>query len=170
MPAGLEIENANLTEGASVAGLDWLKQEVDAGPHRSARRPLCRRLRAQRRQRAEARLHRRLYRPRRLARPLCPAGRRDRGHVPARPLRPHRLRHGRYQLGAVRRAMSAAAHAARRRLRIGSWLAALAVGCGRGGRRLLALRRRPAAARPRRRAATARPWCSTARAGCCAPS
>ncbi|BCB17969.1 alpha-2-macroglobulin [Bosea sp. ANAM02] len=28
VPAGLEIENANLTEGASVAGLDWLKQEV----------------------------------------------------------------------------------------------------------------------------------------------
>ncbi|MFJ5367570.1 alpha-2-macroglobulin family protein [Bosea sp. CER48] len=28
IPAGLEIENANLTEGASVAGLDWLKQEV----------------------------------------------------------------------------------------------------------------------------------------------
>ncbi len=28
LPAGLEIENANLTEGASVAGLDWLKQEV----------------------------------------------------------------------------------------------------------------------------------------------
>lgn len=28
VPAGLEIENANLTEGAAVAGLDWLKQEV----------------------------------------------------------------------------------------------------------------------------------------------
>ncbi|HEV7258124.1 MAG TPA: alpha-2-macroglobulin [Bosea sp. (in: a-proteobacteria)] len=28
VPAGLEIENANLTEGASVAGLDWLKLEV----------------------------------------------------------------------------------------------------------------------------------------------
>lgn len=28
VPAGLEIENANLTEGASVAGLGWLKQEV----------------------------------------------------------------------------------------------------------------------------------------------
>ena len=28
VPAGLEIENANLTEGASVAGLNWLKQEV----------------------------------------------------------------------------------------------------------------------------------------------
>jgi uncharacterized protein YfaS (alpha-2-macroglobulin family) len=28
VPAGLEIENANLTEGTSVAGLDWLKQEV----------------------------------------------------------------------------------------------------------------------------------------------
>jgi uncharacterized protein YfaS (alpha-2-macroglobulin family) len=28
VPAGLEIENANLTEGASTAGLDWLKQEV----------------------------------------------------------------------------------------------------------------------------------------------
>jgi len=28
VPAGLEIENANLTEGASIAGLDWLKQEV----------------------------------------------------------------------------------------------------------------------------------------------
>lgn len=28
VPAGLEIENANLTEGASVAGLDWLKQDV----------------------------------------------------------------------------------------------------------------------------------------------
>ena len=28
VPAGLEIENANLTEGASVAGLDWLKQEI----------------------------------------------------------------------------------------------------------------------------------------------
>jgi alpha-2-macroglobulin len=28
LPAGLEIENANLTEGASTAGLDWLKQEV----------------------------------------------------------------------------------------------------------------------------------------------
>jgi len=28
VPAGLEIENASLTEGASVAGLDWLKQEV----------------------------------------------------------------------------------------------------------------------------------------------
>lgn len=28
VPAGLEIENANLTEGASVAGLDWLKQEA----------------------------------------------------------------------------------------------------------------------------------------------
>ncbi|QEL24183.1 alpha-2-macroglobulin family protein [Bosea sp. F3-2] len=28
VPAGLEIENAKLTEGASVAGLDWLKQEV----------------------------------------------------------------------------------------------------------------------------------------------
>lgn len=28
VPAGLEIENANLTEGASTAGLGWLKQEV----------------------------------------------------------------------------------------------------------------------------------------------
>jgi len=28
VPAGLEIENANLTEGASITGLDWLKQEV----------------------------------------------------------------------------------------------------------------------------------------------
>lgn len=28
VPAGLEIENTNLTEGASVAGLGWLKQEV----------------------------------------------------------------------------------------------------------------------------------------------
>lgn len=28
VPAGLEIENANLTEGASTAGLNWLKQEV----------------------------------------------------------------------------------------------------------------------------------------------
>ncbi|MEN5082117.1 alpha-2-macroglobulin [Bosea sp. TWI1241] len=28
VPAGLEIENAKLTEGASVEGLDWLKQEV----------------------------------------------------------------------------------------------------------------------------------------------
>lgn len=28
VPAGLEIENANLTEGAAVAGLGWLKQEV----------------------------------------------------------------------------------------------------------------------------------------------
>ncbi|WP_420103237.1 MG2 domain-containing protein [Bosea sp. (in: a-proteobacteria)] len=28
VPAGLEIENANLTDGASTAGLDWLKQEV----------------------------------------------------------------------------------------------------------------------------------------------
>ena len=28
LPAGLEIENANLTEGASVEGLNWLKQEV----------------------------------------------------------------------------------------------------------------------------------------------
>ncbi len=28
VPAGLEIENAKLTEGATVAGLDWLKQEV----------------------------------------------------------------------------------------------------------------------------------------------
>jgi uncharacterized protein YfaS (alpha-2-macroglobulin family) len=28
VPAGLEIENANLTEGASTAGLDWLNQEV----------------------------------------------------------------------------------------------------------------------------------------------
>ncbi|NIX77716.1 alpha-2-macroglobulin family protein [Microvirga terricola] len=28
LPAGLEIENANLTEGASTAGLDWLTQEV----------------------------------------------------------------------------------------------------------------------------------------------
>lgn len=28
VPAGLEIENANLTEGASVEGLNWLKQEV----------------------------------------------------------------------------------------------------------------------------------------------
>lgn len=36
VPAGLEIENANLTEGASVAGLDWLKQEV-APVHTEAR-------------------------------------------------------------------------------------------------------------------------------------
>lgn len=28
LPAGLEIENANLTEGASTEGLSWLKQEV----------------------------------------------------------------------------------------------------------------------------------------------
>lgn len=28
LPAGLEIENGNLTDGASIAGLDWLKQEV----------------------------------------------------------------------------------------------------------------------------------------------
>lgn len=28
LPAGLEIENAKLTEGASVEGLNWLKQEV----------------------------------------------------------------------------------------------------------------------------------------------
>ncbi len=28
VPAGLEIENAKLTEGASLEGLDWLKQEV----------------------------------------------------------------------------------------------------------------------------------------------
>lgn len=36
VPAGLEIENANLTEGASTAGLDWLKQEV-AAVHTEAR-------------------------------------------------------------------------------------------------------------------------------------
>lgn len=36
VPAGLEIENANLTEGASTAGLDWLTQEV-APVHTEAR-------------------------------------------------------------------------------------------------------------------------------------
>lgn len=36
VPAGLEIENANLTEGASVEGLNWLKQEV-APVHTEAR-------------------------------------------------------------------------------------------------------------------------------------
>ncbi len=36
LPAGLEIENPALTDGASVAGLDWLKQEV-APSHVEAR-------------------------------------------------------------------------------------------------------------------------------------
>lgn len=36
VPAGLEIENANLTDGASTAGLNWLKQEV-APVHTEAR-------------------------------------------------------------------------------------------------------------------------------------
>ena len=36
LPAGLEIENANLTEGASTEGLSWLKQEV-APVHTEAR-------------------------------------------------------------------------------------------------------------------------------------
>lgn len=36
VPAGLEIENANLTEGASIEGLNWLKQEV-APVHTEAR-------------------------------------------------------------------------------------------------------------------------------------
>ena len=101
VPAGLEIENANLTEGASVAGLDWLKQEVSP-VHTEARDD-----------RYVAAFERSgdsnqklvftvgLYRPRRLARPLCRAGRRDRGHVPAGPLRADGLRHGRYRLGAV---------------------------------------------------------------------
>ncbi len=36
VPAGLEIENAKLTEGATLEGLDWLKQEV-APVHTEAR-------------------------------------------------------------------------------------------------------------------------------------
>ena len=104
---GSRSTTRSLVDGSDVAGLSWLKRDVEPAAHRVSRRPLRRRLRP-RAGKADL-LHARLCGARRLARPLRASAGDGRGHVPARALRPHRLRHGRGAAGTVRRRSSSRA-------------------------------------------------------------
>ena len=108
LPAGLEIENPRLVDSGDVKTLDWLKTTLQAAAHRVPRRPLRCRLRllrherrpprpaqcgrrrgaAQSRQRRHGGLHRAGGDAGLVRAPGGDGG----GHVPPRPLRPHRLR------------------------------------------------------------------------------
>ena len=108
LPAGLEIENPRLVDGGDVKTLDWLKTSVKpqhtefrddrfvaafdffGSGDRPARPALCRRRRGE--PRARERGNGRLPGARGDAGLLRAPGRHGGGHVPPRPLRPHRLR------------------------------------------------------------------------------
>ena len=180
-PASRSTTRTSSTAARSAA-LDWLKTEVEPAhaEYRDDRFVAA----FDRDAEPAGLLHRRLHRPRRGAGPLRPPAGARRGHVPARPLRPHRLRLGRGRrrrgrdAAAMRRTLPRARGAASRRSPIAPVAGlALAAGAGapsRGGLAAAAPRRAAsrALARPLapRRTTGAPPSSSTATAGCCAPS
>ena len=107
VPAGFEIDNPRLVSSGDTGTLDWIE---NAGtPTHTEFRDDRFTAAFERRKRRSDHLHGGLCRARGVARELCAAAGGGRGHVSARPLRPHRDRRGR---GGPRQ-MSDAATAAR---------------------------------------------------------
>ena len=93
LPAGFEIDNPRLVSSGDTGALVVDRGCGRAGQRRVPRRPFLRRVRSQGRRQGD--LHRRLRGARGVARALRGAAGLCGGHVPARPLRPHRHRHPR---------------------------------------------------------------------------
>ena len=99
LPAGFEIDNPRLVSSGETGTLPWIQDGADAGEFGVPRRPLQRRVQPQ--ERRSVGVHRGLYRAGGVAGDLrASAGVRG-GHVPSRPLRPHRHRHRRGDGGAM---------------------------------------------------------------------
>ena len=156
LPAGFEIDNPRLVSSGDTGALAWIEDAAE--PVNAEFRDDRFSAAFDRKDGDNGDLHRRLRGARRVARALRAAAGLRGGHVPSRPLRPHRHRHARGRGGEVR---PIAVHIASRGRR------ARRGGCALGGDDRLASRR---SARCRTDGTwNTRPWCSTAKGGCCGP-